>query len=322
MKTTHRQSGFTLIELMVAMGLGLTLVAGTIVIFVQNNRSAVQDEEISRILENGRFVVRQIGRELAMSGFWGKFLDVDTTAVHASVVVGQDCGDGVNDWATDLTALGFVNNATTAAVAAAHECLPSGDIVAGSDVIAVQRVSDSTTTDGAISAGQLYLRTNGVAAQLFQGGGVDTPPAMTGTVSNWAYLPQVYYIRDFSVAADDGIPTLCRAYMDSGANPDMTNECLVDGVENLQFEFGVDEDGDFIANYYTASPTAAEISDSVSLRLYVLVRSINTVAGYVNDKSYELGSTIVPAPNDGFFRRVFTSTILLRNPSNLTGLNS
>jgi len=50
MRRYNKQKGFTLIELMVALGLGLTLVAGAVVVFVQNNRSATQDEEISRVL--------------------------------------------------------------------------------------------------------------------------------------------------------------------------------------------------------------------------------------------------------------------------------
>ena len=52
MKRRHNQQGFTLIELIVALGLGLFMVAGVVLVFVQNNRSATQ--EISQILaQNG-----------------------------------------------------------------------------------------------------------------------------------------------------------------------------------------------------------------------------------------------------------------------------
>ena len=302
--------------------MGLVLIAGVVIFFIQNNRSAVQDEEISRVLENGRFVMRHLSRELAMSGFWGKFLDVDTTTNHVSVSVGQDCGNGVDDWAMDLDAIQFLNNASAATVAAAFECLPSTDVVAGTDVWVVKRVADAVTEDGDLVADQMYMRTNGVAATMFLGGAVGTPPALTGTATNWFYLPQIFYIRDYSVTTTDGIPSLCRAYLDNSSPPDMTSECLVDGVENMQIEFGVDEDDDFIANYYTAAPTAAEIVNAVSVRIYVLVRSVNEVPNYTNDKTYTLGSTTVNAANDGFFRRVFNLTVVLRNPSNLTGIGS
>lgn len=319
MKLLRRQSGFTMIELIVALALGLVLVAGTVIIFVQNNRSATQDEEISRVLENGRFAMRLLGRELAMSGFWGRFLDIDTTTNHASVVLGQDCGDG-SVWVTETDALQLLNNSSAAAVAAAFACLPSADVVTGTDVIAIKRTADAEVADADLVSNELYLRTNGVNGQFFVGGGSGTPPVLTGVETNWLYLPRVYYIRDYSVTNGDGIPTFCRAYLDAGAPPDMSNECLVEGIENLQIEIGVDNDDDFTADYYTATPTAAELFDSVSARIWVLARSVSSVPGYTNDKSYTLGSVNVAAANDGFYRRVFTSTVVLRNPANLTGL--
>ena len=319
MGISRKQSGFTMIELIVALALGLVLVSGTVLIFVQNNRSATQDEEISRVLENGRYAMRLLARELAMSGFWGRFLDIDTTTNHASVVLGQDCGDG-SAWITDPDALQILNSATAAGVAAAFECLPSADVVVGTDVIAIKRTADAETDDADLVANELYLRTNGVNGQFFLGGGASTPPVLTGTETNWLYLPRVYYIRDYSVTNGDDIPAFCRAYLDSGSPPDMTNECLVEGIENLQIQMGVDNDDDFIADYYTATPTVAEVFDSVSARIWILARSVNSVPGYTNDKSYTLGGVNVAAANDGFYRRVFTSTIVLRNPANLTGL--
>ncbi len=321
MKLRSSNKGFTLIELIVALGLGLSMVAGVVLVFVQNNRSATQDEELARVLENGRFVMRLLTRELAMSNFWGKFLDIETTTNHASAAVGTECGDGANPWVLDLEGLQFLSNVTSATVAATFACLPSTDVVLGTDVVAVKRVADSETADGSITANRLYMRTNSVAAQMFLGGAIGTPPSLTGTESNWAYNPQVFYIRDYSVDTDDGIPTFCRAYLTVDATPNMENECLVEGVENFQIEFGVDQDADFVADYFTAAPTAEELFDSVSARIYLMVRSVNPVPGYSNDKTYTLGSSIIVA-NDSFFRRVFSSTVVLRNPANLTGLDS
>ena len=140
-----QQRGFSILELLIALGLGLMLTAGVVVVFIQNHRSAVQDEEIARVLENGRFLVRILSREMAMSGYWGKFLDVGITTNHASVVIDQDCGDGINPWAMELDAIQFLNNVTTVTTAATFECLPSANIVVGSDIIAIKRVADYVT---------------------------------------------------------------------------------------------------------------------------------------------------------------------------------
>ncbi|MCH7670950.1 MAG: prepilin-type N-terminal cleavage/methylation domain-containing protein, partial [Proteobacteria bacterium] len=45
-----QQRGFSILELLIALGLGLMLTAGVVIVFVQNHRSAVQDEEIARVL--------------------------------------------------------------------------------------------------------------------------------------------------------------------------------------------------------------------------------------------------------------------------------
>jgi len=323
MHIPEEQRGFSLVELLVALGLGLTLSASVVLVFVQNNRSALQDEELSRALENGRFVMRAIGREIAMSGFWGKFLDISVTTKDASVaVMGTDCGDGINPWATDLDNLQFLNDASAVTVAATFECLPSANVVAGTDIIAIKRVGDTSILDASLVSNQMYLRTNSIEATLFVGGVVDPPPAMIGTVSNWPYMPSIYYLRDYAYSVGDGIPSLCRANLDTSSPPNMDSECLIEGVENMQFEFGVDDDNDFIADYYTLAPTVAEIVDSVSVRLHILIRSLSELPSYTNDKTYNLGSVVVAAANDGFFRRVFSTTIVIRNPANLSGMGS
>ena len=317
-----QQRGFSILELLIALGLGLMLISSVVIVFVQNHRSAVQDEEIARVLENGRYLVRILSREMAMSGYWGKFVDVGITTNHASVVIDQDCGDGINPWAMELDAIQFLNNVTTVTTAATFECLPSANIVVGSDIIAIKRVADSETADASLQTNQIYMRTNAVAATMFLGGAVGTPPAMTGTVVNWSYRPQVYFLRNYSFNPADGIPSLCRGFLDNSSPPDMITECLIEGVENLQIEFGVDDDDDFIADYYTGSPTPAELFDSVSCRIHVLLRSLKPIPNYINDKTYKMGSVNIAAANDGFFRRVFSTTVLLRNPANLARLGS
>lgn len=322
MNRWHRQTGFTISELMISLGLGVALISGAVNIFVQNNRSALQDEQISIMMDNGRFVSRLLSRELAMAGFWGKYLDVATISQHGSVDIGTDCGNGVDDWAMNLQGLQLQPDATLFSVAANFQCLPALRFLTGTDILAIKRVADSETADGALKAGQMYLRTNGAGAQMFLGGAAGTPPALGGAETNWAYLPSIFYVRDYSVTVGDGLPTLCRAVLQPGTPPNMTNECLVDGIEDLQVELGIDDDRDFIADYYTASPTAAELGNAIAARIYLLARSIAEVPDYTNDKTYRLGAKTIAAANDGFYRRVFSTTVVLRNPTNLASIGN
>ena len=129
----------------------------------------------------------------------------------------------------------------------------------------------------------------------------------------WEYAPQILFIRDYSIATSDGIPTLCRKGLSNSANDKGDTECLVEGVENMQIEIGVDKDGDQQADYFVANPSGVELQSAIAARVYLLVRSVNPIAGYTNDKSFMLGQTSVAAPADGFYRRILQTTVLLRN---------
>ena len=47
--------------------------------------------------------------------------------------------------------------------------------------------------------------------------------------------------------------------------------------------------------------------------LEVLLRSVNEIQDYTNSKTYQLGQKAVAAKNDGFFRRVMSTTVQMRN---------
>ena len=61
------------------------------------------------------------------------------------------------------------------------------------------------------------------------------------------------------------------------------------------------------------TPTLSEMENAVSARVYLLARSIDADPHFTNDTQYVLGDSIVPAANDGFYRRVYSTTIALRN---------
>jgi type IV pilus assembly protein PilW len=92
-----------------------------------------------------------------------------------------------------------------------------------------------------------------------------------------------------------------------------TTECLAEGIEDFHIQFGIDVDQDAVANFYTAKPTLAQMENAVSARVYLLARSIDADPHFNNDTQYVLGDTTVAAANDGFFRRVYSTTIALRN---------
>jgi type IV pilus assembly protein PilW len=93
---------------------------------------------------------------------------------------------------------------------------------------------------------------------------------------------------------------------------------LVEGIEDMQIEFGIDtNDVDLAANYFESEPDETEIPNVVSARIFLLVRSLRPITGYENTKTYQLGNKAVPAFNDGFYRRVYSTSVPIRNAEKL-----
>ena len=94
---------------------------------------------------------------------------------------------------------------------------------------------------------------------------------------------------------------------------------LVEGVENIQILYGVDDTTppDGIPERYVTAQNVPTFTRVVSIRLGVLVDSVN-VSGSATDlaldtDTYNVAATIIDPQNDRLKRRVFTTTIQLRN---------
>ncbi|MBF0369105.1 MAG: PilW family protein [Magnetococcales bacterium] len=100
MKQTNTQwrlspaAGFTLVELMVAMTLGLVLLTGIIRILQSNQDTYQLQEGVGEIQENGRFVLDFLAQDMRMTGF-----PRESTIVTAPII-GIDGGNAANDSVT------------------------------------------------------------------------------------------------------------------------------------------------------------------------------------------------------------------------------
>lgn len=65
------QRGFGLIELMIAMTLGLILVLGVSQIFLTSKRSFLVQQQLAALQENARFVLTRISRDVRQAGMFG-----------------------------------------------------------------------------------------------------------------------------------------------------------------------------------------------------------------------------------------------------------
>lgn len=337
----RRERGLTLIELMIGLVIGLLIVGMVGFLFLNTSRSYRQDERYSALNDESRLAVTELTNDLEMAGFWGTM--IDPGLIQRSVVGDPtaDSLDGVNDCGADrflrfTEAVRGLNSASTSAISAAFPCIDTAEIYAGpagagTAAIKVNHVAGTWISRVDLDARRaanneaprLFLQTLSTAGGMFvspadpnQGvsGPLDVECAAAGDICRyWEKRSSIYYVRDFTVAGDD-IPCLTRKRLRtlSGAVRPVS-ECIVSGVEDFHVEYGVDTSGEGVPDHFTDAPDATDLANTVALRLHLLVRSPEPDALYRNQKVYRLGGKQVQAPNDGYYRRVGSLAVPLRN---------
>ena len=320
--------GLTLVELLISLLLGLLLSAGMVSAYLGAKRNYYYEEQMARMQENGRYAMRLLSRELVMAGFYG---GVPVPAELAAATIGTDCSGW--DWALDgVNSLDMVNDYTGQSPPislhfTAFTCLDPTGIALNTDLIAVKRTAAEASLRRGEPAQSLtsstveswYLRlTSGVEPEWEKLRPLDLRDSSRAlpTLSYWEAKSHIFFIRTYANESGDNLPSLC---MEALAGDEMTSRCLVEGVENLQIEFGIDSDDDGVPNQYVASPTPLQMRRAVSAKIYLLLRSIGTLPGHQDSRTYRLGQKVLSATQDAFLRRVLSSTVVLRNHIAPTG---
>jgi len=315
-----RQQGFSVVELMIAMLLSLLLSVAVISVFVNNSYSFRQDDNIARMQDDARHALREIAFDISMAGHFADLHVPGTVTPDAALTIGTDCGPaGDVNWMYRTTEAGTgnsmsitaIDNATNAGAVAAHSCFTAGEILEGTDIVAIRRVAGAEA--GALSANAVYLRTNGTIGLLFK---APMPVAPTIPVppprADWEYRPSIYFIRRYANIPGDGLPTLCRKVL-RGAGPSMTSECLATGIEDLQIEYGIDTSEDGHPNVYLSAPSLDDMQNVVAARIFLVARTTDVDTRYTNDKTYAVSNSGNFVPDDSFHRRVFSTSVAIQN---------
>jgi len=314
------QAGFSVVEIMIAMLLSMALAGGIISVFVNNSYSFKQDENIGRMQDDARHALREIAFDLSMAGHYADLHIPSSVSYDGGLTIGQDCGPaGQANWMYRTTEVGTgnslsltaIDNATSATALAAHSCFIGGELQDGTDIVSIKRVAGAEAN--VLSVNGAYLRTNGTVGVLFSGVAPIAPPVVVALPrADWVFRPRIYYIRQFANTPGDNIPTLCRKVL-RAAGPGMTTECLATGIENLQIEYGIDTTQNGQPNVWLSNPSLTQVQDVVSARVFLIARTTELDTRYVNTKTYSISNAPDLVPNDGFHRRVFSTSVSIQN---------
>ncbi len=313
----RQQRGFSLIELMIALVIGLLITAAVTALLINSSRTHSELTATSRQVENGRYAMQLLNDEIRHAGYYGRLFTVNSPGGS----VPDPCPDNV-DAAQLLDALPLHIQAHDSA--ASVSCLDAANHIEGTPILVLRRVDSAATASP--DAGTFYLQ-----AQPTQSVLDDDPENFTLTEQHddtalapiRRYHVDIYHLApcanlDSIASCDDDtavtLPTLTRLRLGAGGN--WSHEPLVSGIEELRYQFGIDEDGDGIPNTDLAMPTATDDwFNTVTVKIHLLARAIEPSHAYTDNKVYALGDTTLPAFNDEYRRRVFANTVRIINPA-------
>jgi type IV pilus assembly protein PilW len=366
--------GFSLLELMTSITIGLLILAGLSSVFVNSSNANREMRSSAEQIENGRYAIEFLTQDVRHAGYFGELAALPAVPGSAPDSCAAPAAGAVSDTANSALALPVQYVSAASIPAGCAALLPAANLQAGSDIVVVRR-ADTTmlpvtgAASATVTANTVYLQTTGDAAEIQYGvAGMmnSTQNATLGAVANSAtmvrrdftvaatgtppqfpiiaaairqYRTHIYFVAPCSVpngggsvctggADDDGrpIPTLKRLEM--GAGGAFAIVPIVEGIEAIRVEYGVDSApatadpgtgliGDGLPDSFTNAPSVADMGNTVTVRIYVLARNSAPTPGYVDDKTYALGTfTFTPAAAvQSYKRHVYGAETRVANQS-------
>ncbi|KAF1698445.1 pilus assembly protein PilW [Pseudoxanthomonas jiangsuensis] len=348
MPSSRRQRGLSLVELMVALVIGLILVLGLVEVFGASRAAYQLSEGMGRAQENGRFAIDFLQRDIRMAGHFGcvndqaRRLTDDAFNSHFGVDGALDFGYSIRGYedaspddidlsperidGTDTLVLRFLrgNGAPILTVDTSNPAAPFAT---------VDPAKWSVLQDSGVASPEMFGVADCAYADVFSADAVDaasgkvTAPAGVdlgrygtspggGPAMLYRAEVVVYYIG----LGAGGQPSLWRARLNGDG--DVASEELVEGIENLQLRYGMDRnDATDPTGFMDTQGTADDVGDADldwravgQVQVALLAASpAPAAAAQASQVEPNLLGEAVDAPDDGRYRAVYETTIALRN---------
>ena len=334
--------GLTLVELLIALAIGLFLVGGIAALYINTRSSFTYSNEVARIQETGRFALDTISRDIRMAGYNGCSRSVPTFSVvnNSSAnpllnITTPIQGYQGGDLPSELTSAGAINVSDGPDALILLGGSSSGEMVVGShDPVAAQ----IDTFAHSVKSGEFMIVTDCSNASMFQVSAVGTnfiqhnasgtpgncskflsPPnnPSSGCAASYVYKPgsslmrvfsNAYFIGDSSL--NNGTRSLYAMALEGTTGTPVKRELLTN-VENMQILYGVDTDGDGAVNSYVTANNVGNWGQVVSVRISLLIRSTGTNVTTAAQPYTYMDALVTPT--DRVLRQVFSETVVARN---------
>lgn len=328
----QQAAGFSLIELMISITIGLLLIAGMATLVSNNSAQREELEKSSRQIENGRYAMQLLSDDLRHAGYYGEYYELGS--------VPGSMPDPCTTVLTNLSAAmplpvqGY--DAPTTVPSPLATCLSDANHVSGTDILVVRRAS--TIVSGSLVAGRAYVQTRSDTFVLDDGSAAAATwnlkkKDLTTPADIRQYVVHVYFISPCSIPAGGG--TSCTGASDDGGNPiptlkrlELTNSAssrsmvivpMVEGIENLQIDYGTDSLNTGTPDNYVTSPADTTAwGNVVAAQVQLVARNVDATTGFTDTKTYQMGlagTYTPPSAVQKYKRHAYTQLVRLENPS-------
>jgi type IV pilus assembly protein PilW len=304
----ERSAGLSLIELLVAVTIGLVLIFGATQVYVDSRNMYAVNESTARLQETTRYAISVLEPDIRMANYWGLVKGANIISGSAAQVAAgggaaaqsalggvaaSDCG---TNFGLDLA--NYIEG-TNDSYTHTGVCAPFGTAMPYADTVTVRRAA--TVLDNAlVGTGPLRICSTRTSGMLVTDSTSCTGVPLDAQIND--LIVHLFYVDQNSSQA--GVPSLLRNNLQWPMTPTFKDDEIVQGVEDLQIQYGVDPTGGFTATggaatQYLDAGTAltnllsgAAPAQIVSVRIWILARSDTPEGGFSDDKVYEYGDRL------------------------------
>lgn len=346
-----RQAGLSLIELLVAMAIGVVMVLGMVQVFAASRAAYQLSEGMARAQENGRFAMDFLQRDIRMAGHFGCVNDqARRVSTLNNTFQSNFAANGPLDFGFSIR--GYEDASPTGITLSPARIAGTDSIVLrflrgngipvltvdasapGAPWVAVDPAKWSTLQDSGVASPEIFgvadctyvnvfaaASTNPGTGRVVAPAGVDLGRFGTSPGGGPAMLHRAEVVVYYIGLGASGTPSLWRARLNgTGA---VTSEELVEGIENLQFRYGMDRnDASDPTGFMASQGTAAGVGTTDldwrrvgQVQVALLASSPGPASSAQRAAATPLnllGTTVTPA-DDSRYRAVYETTIALRN---------
>src|SRR5258708_5122967 len=168
-QTKRAQLGLSLIELMIALALGLVLIVGLGNVYLNSSRANRELQKAGQQIESGRYALEILTNELRHAGFFGALgvfkpptVASDPCATNKAVLQ-----ESMNLPLQVFRAANLASRPDLSTTTCAAGLLANANLAVGSDIVVIRRADTNALAVGDTpAAGEVYMQANAIEADI------------------------------------------------------------------------------------------------------------------------------------------------------------